>query len=82
MTEYPRIAALGLTICKDPPMIFRGELHSKLTPEQSKQFSELFGVQTCPIDTDGNVGLYPWDAEAVLERMASGRLIGSQLIWD
>ena len=44
-----------------------------------KQFSEMFGIQTCLVD-----GPYAWDVEAVLERIASGRLTGTQhpMGWD
>ena len=47
------------------------------TKGRRSKFHKLFGVQTCP-----ESGLYPWDVEAVLERMASGRLQGSQKFWD
>ena len=45
------------------------------------EFNELFGVQTCPL-INGQHGLYPWDVEAVLERMISGKLTGTQAFWD
>lgn len=40
-------------------------------------FSKLFGCQTAC-----DKGPYPYDVEAVLERMMSGKLTGTQLHWD
>ena len=42
-----------------------------------KRFAELFGIQTQVMD-----GPFAHDVEAVLERMASGKLKGTQLLWD
>jgi hypothetical protein len=42
-----------------------------------EKYSELYGIQTQYVD-----GPYPWDVEAVLERMMSGRLVGTQLLMD
>ena len=50
-----------------------------------EDFSDLFGIQTCPLIDDGETpfaALYPWDVDAVLARMISGALIGSQKHWD
>lgn len=79
--EYPRIHDLGLTIitkCPDsiPGINFR-ELAKKLGKEKAKVFCELFGCQTF-----GGNGLYVYDVEAVLERMFSGKLTGTQLFID
>lgn len=38
--------------------------------DQYKHFCDFFGVQTCPPE-----GSYADDVEAVLERMASGKLV-------
>jgi hypothetical protein len=40
-------------------------------------YVELFGVQTQILQ-----GPYAWDVEAVLERMMSGKLTGTQLFMD
>jgi hypothetical protein len=42
-----------------------------------EEYSELYGIQTQYVD-----GPYPWDVEEVLERMMSGKLTGTQLLWD
>lgn len=42
-----------------------------------KLFKKYFGIQTCP-----SGGVYPWDAEAVLERIRTGKLIGTQESMD
>ncbi len=80
-SKYPRITELGLTIItkfpKSIPGIDGKELDKKLGKKKSKIFSELFGAQTC-----GQNGMYVYDVEAVLERMASGNLIGTQKHWD
>jgi hypothetical protein len=78
---YPRIQALGLTIHQTEhgaSYIDREELRVALkTPQANEVFGEWFGIQTCIME-----GLYPHDVEAVLERMASGELTGTQLHWD
>ena len=75
--DYPRLKALTVSVrFAGTEYVLSAELHAKLGREKSAVFSRLFGVQTCP--SIENVGgcLYPWDAEAVLERMASGHLQG------
>jgi hypothetical protein len=42
-----------------------------------ERFGDLFGTQTCFAG-----GAYASDIEAVLERMMSGQLTGSQRHWD
>lgn len=78
---YPRIKALGLEVHKDPiAHLKRKELHIALQEQGEifmERFHDLFGIQTCYIE-----GPYPWDVEAVLERMASGKLTASQKDWD
>lgn len=49
----------------------------RVLPDRVEEFSDLFGIQTQCID-----GMYQHDVEAVLQRMYSGKLTGSQLIWD
>ena len=86
--EYPRIRQLGIVVYETPiAHVLRDDLYQALGSIANKaRFSDLFGIQTCPLigsqETGYKRGLYPWDVEAVLERMASGRLTGSQLIWD
>ena len=53
------------------------KLYKRKGPKFTKRFAKLFGVQTC-----NEYGLYAWDVEAVLERMESGKLTGTQLDWD
>ncbi len=81
-SEYPRIAELGLTIYNLPVAHIKPiELKKKLTKKEYSEFNKLFGSQTCPI-VNGKCGLFPWDTEAVLERIISGKLTGSQKYWD
>ena len=79
--KYPRIEQLGLTIITKNPQSIPGidgkELARKLGKKKTKIFSDLFGAQTC-----GENGMYVYDVEAVLERMYSGKLTGTQLFWD
>jgi hypothetical protein len=80
--EFPRLTELGIPIHNTNPGfpgVNNEELDNALKNANLSvaQFSKLFGCQTF-----GNNGLYPWDVEAVLERMMSGRLIGTQLNWD
>jgi len=80
--EYPRINQLGLTIHESDnsyPGVNNAELNAALKKHglDPDLFSEFFGVQTC-----GANGLYPWDVESVLTRMMTGRLTGTQLLWD
>lgn len=79
--KYPRIKQLGLTIVTDNahsiPGIKGQDLKNKLTKKQLEEFCKLFGAQTC-----GENGMYVYDVEAVLERMFSGELTGTQLFWD
>lgn len=80
-SEYPRCEELGLTIAlsRGVPYIALAELEHVLPADtaRGKRFNHLFGVQTVP-----ESGAYPWDVEAVLERMASGKRTGTQLIFD
>ncbi len=79
--KYPWINKLGLTIVTDCPNSIPGingkELAKKLGKRNSKRFSDLFGCQTC-----GMNGMYVYDVEAVLERMFTGKLTGTQLWMD
>lgn len=74
MKEYPRIAELGVTVHREPVAHVKNEELNKALGDRKKEFGRLFGIQTCLID-----GPYAWDVEAVLERMASGKLTGTQL---
>ena len=79
--DYPRINELGLTIITKNPNSIPGisfkELAAKRGEEKSKIFNEMFGCQTV-----GENGAYIYDVEAVLERMFSGKLTGTQLFPD
>ena len=79
-TEYPRIAQLGMTVIEDPVQhVTWADLDEKVIDGglDREQFSDYFGVQTCHVS-----GPYPWDVEAVLERMMGGKLTGTQKYWD
>jgi hypothetical protein len=78
-SDFPRLEALTVSIRGHG--VVASELRAKLGAEKAAEFHELFGVQTCPF-VDGQPGLFAWDAEAVLERMASGKRTGTQLFWD
>lgn len=78
--NYPLLTKLGVKIEKEPVAhIKRAELIAKLAKHKIdlEKFDEYFGVQTCFID-----GPYPWDVEAVLERMINKKLTGTQLFPD
>lgn len=81
---YPQIKKLGLniTVKSGIDCISSKEIDRVFNEADRKKFSEYFGVQTCILLDDGAVGLYCWDVEAVLERMNSGKLIGTQKYWD
>jgi len=79
-TEYPRLEQIGCTINREPmDHVPWTELDAAIKDAglDRERFSDLFGVQTCYAG-----GVYAWDAEAVLERMMSGKLTGSQRHWD
>lgn len=81
-SEYPRLEELKIPIRKDrrgPAGVGSEDLDAGLRRAglSLKTFAQLFGCQTA-----GENGLYPWDVEAVLERMMSGKLTGTQLLWD
>ena len=79
-SEYPRINKLGLKVLykKDMPYVDRKKLVTALRKHKIvKKFSELFGIQTAFVE-----GPYAYDVEAVLERIYSGKLTGTQLLWD
>lgn len=80
-SKYPRLDQLGVEVHKylDCSYVDGTELATALMLNKINvaQFHEYFGVQTCC-----EKGPYPWDVEAVLERMMSGRLTGTQLIMD
>jgi len=80
--QYPRIRAEGLKVVeKEHEAYMPRAAMTKWFKSKSKGFQKLYceyyGVQTASIH-----GPYPWDVEAVLERMYSGRLSGSQANWD
>lgn len=81
--EYPRLEELGVEVIYDrrkgPPGV--NWIHLQLALAEAglsiEDFSRIYGIQTA-----GGNGMYPWDVEAVLEKMMSGKLQGSQLVWD
>lgn len=81
--SYPLIHKFGIKVEDRPfPHILSEDLDKILTPQQRRQFSEYFGVQTQLLRDDGRGGMYLHDVEAVLERIFNKRLTGTQLIWD
>lgn len=82
MNPYPRLTKLAVTIHPNPDHVLCVDLKARLSELDSKRFDELFGVQTGHVTNKGETALFASDAEAVLERMASGKRTGSQLIWD
>jgi len=79
---YPRIAELEISVqVKEYPggyaLYIRREDLRKALGDKIKRFNELFGAQTYVAE-----GLHPGDVEDVLERMASGKLQGTQLTMD
>ena len=78
--SYPRCKQIGVVIFKEPiEHISRSNLQKCLEKaglDQDK-YAELYGIQTQYVS-----GPYPWDVEAVLERMMSGKLTGTQLLMD
>ena len=60
-------------------IVSRKELRDALVKNNVdlQKFSEYFGVQTAPLD-----GYFALDVESVLERMFSGKLIGTQAEMD
>jgi hypothetical protein len=75
--RFPRLSSLGIPV--HGGSVKGRELKEGLKRNHldGKIFSKLFGVQTC-----SGVGPYARDVEAVLERMLSGKLTGTQLFWD
>ena len=70
MSKYPRCEQIGATIFLEPvPHIPRSKLLKCLEDAglDIDKYSELYGIQT-----QCTYGPYPWDVEAVLERMMSG----------
>lgn len=81
--SYPQINRLGLKIYNEPiSHILSEDLTKAMSRVDRKKFSEYFGIQTCLLRDDGKSGLYLWDVEAILEKMYSGKLTGTQLNWD
>jgi len=81
--DFPRLKELGIPVHVhyDIQYVRSADIYAKLTEEGRKRFDKFFGCQTCPV-IDGRPALYPWDVEAVLERMKTGKLTGTQLFWD
>ena len=83
ISEYPRLEELGIEIVETDKDSYPGvnwvQLQLALANAglSIEEFGELYGVQTA-----GPNGMYPWDVEAVLERMISGKLTGTQRDWD
>ena len=77
---YPRCYQIGVSVVESPiHHVDRNELNECLVKAglNSDTYAELYGVQTQILQ-----GPYAWDVEAVLERMMSGKLTGTQLLMD
>jgi len=79
--KYPRICELGLEI-KDIGQGYKcvkwEELHKALRKRKiAKLYGQYYGMQTAH-----EYGPYVHDVEAVLERIFSGNLTGTQKYWD
>ena len=84
IVDFPNLHRLGIQVHSNPSFhILINDLKKVLDKKQIERFHEYFGIQTCPCVKNGPA-VYPWDAEAVLERMFSGRLTGTQhpALWD
>jgi hypothetical protein len=80
---YPLLTKLGVKIYHDPcDYVISKDLAKVLSKKDRKLFSKYFGIQTCLLTDNGEQGLYCWDVESILERIANGKLIGSQAYWD
>ena len=83
MSGYKRIEELGIVVTHTedeyPDGVKRSEIIKALNKNKMDMdlYFKLFGCQTM----SGN-GAYPHDVEAVLERMMSGELTGTQKFWD
>jgi hypothetical protein len=80
MSEYPRCNQIGVSVIEHPiHHVNRQELNECLVKAglNPDTYSELYGGQTQILQ-----GPYAWDVEAVLERMMSGKLTGTQLFMD
>ncbi len=75
--DHTRIKELGVKVHAEPVAhVLWADLRTALG-DRYEAFADLFGCQTCLME-----GPYAWDVEAVLERMASGRLTGTQAFPD
>ena len=85
--NYPRCRELGIPVHEEVlehvlPLELNRAVGEKLGgPGGVKKFHQMFGIQTGAV-IGGKAALYAWEVEAVLERMMSGRLTGSQKHWD
>ena len=80
VNDYPRLEQIGCNVKHEPcAYVPWTELDAALDEAglDRERFGDLFGTQTCYAG-----GVYAWDAEAVLERMMSGQLTGTQKYWD
>ena len=82
--QYKRLQELGITVYSQPTAHVKSdELKAALQRAglSESTFNTIFGAQTMLL-CEGKGCPYPYDVEAVLERMLSGKQTGTQLIWD
>jgi hypothetical protein len=77
MLDYTQIKAHKIPLHEKPIPHVKWDDIRKALGDQYGRFQDLFGIQTCLAE-----GPYASDVEAVLERMVSGKLIGTQLFMD
>jgi len=83
--SYPALQTVGVPVHTSKryrfDYVLTSDLDTKLTKPERQQFNRLFGIQTCPVVEEGSA-VYAWDAEAVMVRMKTGKLVGTQLLRD
>ena len=78
--QYPRLSQLGIKVSASPiPHVTWKEIDVAVIRAglNREEFQTYFAGQTCITQ-----GAYPYDVEAILERMMSGKLTGTQEYWD
>lgn len=77
MKKYKRIQQFKIKVYDKGNYVKWEDIRKALNKPQLKLFGKYFGIQTCD-----SRGPFPWDVEAVLERIVSKKLTGTQLDWD
>ena len=83
--NYPTITKLGIPIYLGAGTCLYvkcADINKVFDKKQRTKFSKCFGIQTGILDGDGLPALFASDVESVLVRMFTGKLTGSQLLFD